>query len=939
MNNRFAQKPQAYEEGNGFQNGVNQNGANGKAKSHQMTPVFPQLSHDAAIVQDTSPASTPHAPDKFRLILWQGLSLRTKVTTIAIACWIFPLLALGAAAYYWTNKKITEDVTHQQQAHVISIVNELDRFTNERYRDIQIIAQLNILNNPDVREATSNQEKQAVLDRFLEKGYDSIAVTDIAGNTIMRSTGRPNTSIGMRDFGLWDYFQQAIKTNRPVITPPRKSVSSKEYVIFVAAPIVDTATGKTIGVVRTRTPVTYLDQILQKEAKQLAQNIQGFESHKNLALDQTGKVFLATEANYIGKDARSVFGLTASRLKAADQVGSVIDIDQLDQKEYIVSYARAGKIKGLPELNWAAIVAQPYSEAFVAPKQLLLILAIGMVITLLVSAIAAYLINRALRPLLKTTKAVQKLGQGELNTRIAVEGQDDLADLASNINMMAYQLQLILQKQEEKAKLLQLFTDLTIRIRQSLNLSDILKTAVKEVREVLKTDRLVIYRFNPDWSGNVVAESAAPGWTQFLASDIDDSGFKEHEPFLEQYKKGDVRAINNIYRACLTDYYIKFFKRFEVKATLVVPIRIENQLIGLMIAHQCSAVRVWQQSEIDLFTQVATQVAIAIHQASLVEHLEKARIAAEVVSADQRQQKEHFQLQLIELLSDVEEVFKGVKTAAAQVSVSVGENAGAITQIQQEAFNQAADITHTLEEVEQMTLSIQAVAESARAAAVVARTASTTAEAGGEAMDRRLQSSLILRQTMTETANKVKRLGESSQQISRVVFSINQIALKTNVLAINASIEAARAGEAGQGFAIVATEVGELAAASAAATREIEQLIASIQQETLEVVTAMELRTSQVIAGTDLVEDTKKSLRHILDVCRQIDELVQSISTDALSQAQTAEVVTELMKQIAKVSERTSNSSGQVSGSLQQTIEVVQKLQASVGAFKVERKN
>jgi methyl-accepting chemotaxis protein len=188
---------------------------------------------------------------------------------------------------------------------------------------------------------------------------------------------------------------------------------------------------------------------------------------------------------------------------------------------------------------------------------------------------------------------------------------------------------------------------------------------------------------------------------------------------------------------------------------------------------------------------------------------------------------------------------------------------------------------------------------------------------------------------VAETAKKVKRLGESSQQISKVVSLINQIALQTNLLAINAGIEAARAGEEGQGFAVVAEEVGELAARSAAATKEIEQIVENIQQETADVVEAMELGTAQVVEGTHLVEDAKLSLSQILEVSRQIDTLVQSISSATVSQVQTSQAVTELMKEIALVSERTSDSTRHVSGSLQETVEIAAQLQASVSTFKV----
>jgi methyl-accepting chemotaxis protein len=269
------------------------------------------------------------------------------------------------------------------------------------------------------------------------------------------------------------------------------------------------------------------------------------------------------------------------------------------------------------------------------------------------------------------------------------------------------------------------------------------------------------------------------------------------------------------------------------------------------------------------------------------------------------------------------------------VNTSVGSNEATIRQLAESALQQATEITRTLDSVQQMSQSVQDVAENARQAAAIARSASTSAQTGGAAIDRTVASILNLRETVAETAKKVKRLGESSLAISKAVTLINQLATKTRLLAINASIEAALAGEQGQGFAVVAEEVGSLAVQSASATQEIAQIVEAIQRETGEVVRAMEDSTAQVVEGTNLVEQTKRSLGQILDVSRQIDELVESISTATVSQSQTSQTLTALMQQIAQVSERTSESSRQASDALKQTVEVAQQLQASVGTFKV----
>jgi twitching motility protein PilJ len=287
------------------------------------------------------------------------------------------------------------------------------------------------------------------------------------------------------------------------------------------------------------------------------------------------------------------------------------------------------------------------------------------------------------------------------------------------------------------------------------------------------------------------------------------------------------------------------------------------------------------------------------------------------------------------IVESVRDIVAQVKQAATQVGGSVGKNETAIQRLADEALQQAAQINKTLDSVETMTRSIQQVAENAKMAAEVARSASDTAETSGEDMELTVSSILQLRETVTETAKKIKRLGEASQQISKAVSLINQIAMQTNLLAVNASIEAARAGEEGQGFAVVAAEVGQLAAQSAAATKEIEQIVDAIQQETTAAIKAIKVSTTQVEEGTRLAEKAKQSLEKIVLVSRQIDRLLQSISRETVSQVNTSEMVAQLMEEIAQVSEKTSDSSHQVSSALQETVEITKQLQASVGTFKV----
>ena len=287
------------------------------------------------------------------------------------------------------------------------------------------------------------------------------------------------------------------------------------------------------------------------------------------------------------------------------------------------------------------------------------------------------------------------------------------------------------------------------------------------------------------------------------------------------------------------------------------------------------------------------------------------------------------------IIESIREIVAQVKVSSTQVNSSISNNEIAIEEVARETLQQTEQIGQALNRVEEMTRSIQAVANNAQQAAVVSRTASATAETGGQAIEETVNSILELRETIASTAKKVKRLGESSQEISKVVSLINQIAMQTNLLAINASIEASRAGEEGRGFAVVAEEVGELATKSAEATQEIEEIVENIQEETQEVVAAMEVGTSQVVEGTRLVQNTKDSLDRIAEVSQQIDLLLQSISTTTISQAQTSQTVTKLMEEVASVSQKTSRASLGVSESLEETVKIAQKLEASVDTFTV----
>jgi methyl-accepting chemotaxis protein PixJ len=217
----------------------------------------------------------------------------------------------------------------------------------------------------------------------------------------------------------------------------------------------------------------------------------------------------------------------------------------------------------------------------------------------------------------------------------------------------------LLQRVEAEGVQSQLLADTIGSIRQSLNVEDVLKTTVEEVRKVLSTDRVMVYSFNANWSGTVIAESVVLTYPKILRADMEDPCFGQG--YVEEYQSGRVLAINNIYEVGLADYQIDLLESFGVKANLVAPILKDEQLFGLLIAHQCSRPRNWQQSEIDLFAQIAMQVGFALDHARLLQQIEAEAMRSQSLVNITRSIRQSLKEEDV-LKTTVEEVRKALNT-------------------------------------------------------------------------------------------------------------------------------------------------------------------------------------------------------------------------------------------------------------------------------------
>jgi len=537
------------------------------------------------------------------------------------------------------------------------------------------------------------------------------------------------------------------------------------------------------------------------------------------------------------------------------------------------------------------------------------------------------------------------------------------AEYLEQLRLKSEQLAYIAE--QEKA-----LTKIANRIRQSFNVDVIFKTTTQEVRQLLRCDRVGLYRFNPDWSGEFVTESVGSGWVRLVGPDIKTVWEDTHLQDTQggRYAKGESLAVNDIYQAGHSPCHVEILEQFEAKAYVIVPVLSGEKLWGLLAAYQNSNTRDWQGWEVSMLARIGDQLGLALQQAEYLQQLQTQSAKLAEVAAREKTAKELLQQRSIQLLTALRPALNGdltvrapitedelgtiadaynntlqalreiviqVQQAAQQVAQTSLTSDASLIELTTLAQQQSKKITEALGELQQMVDSTQAVASSTELVQVTVQQANQTVESGDAAMNLTVEAILAIRETVAQTSKKIKRLSESSQKISKVVNLISNFATQTNVLALNAAIEATRAGEYGKGFAVVADEVRSLSHQSAAATIEIEKLVQEIQSETGEVAVAMETGIKQVVEGTNLVNETRQNLNAIVTATAEISKLLQQITSATQRQMSQSVSVTTSMKDVAELANETFVEANEIAAVFQQLSEMAKELLASAGRFKV----
>jgi methyl-accepting chemotaxis protein len=287
------------------------------------------------------------------------------------------------------------------------------------------------------------------------------------------------------------------------------------------------------------------------------------------------------------------------------------------------------------------------------------------------------------------------------------------------------------------------------------------------------------------------------------------------------------------------------------------------------------------------------------------------------------------------MAEDLGGIIREVQSTSEQVGASTGEIVASTDQMAHGAEEQVLQINNAATAIESMAVAISQVAENADAAVEAGRRTTESALKGGEAVAKAMDAMYRIRNTVQQTSDRVKSLGESSQEIGDIVHLIDSIATQTNLLALNAAIEAARAGEAGRGFGVVAEEVRRLADRSTKAANDIATLVQGIQAEVTESVAAMEQGVSEVAEGVELADEAGKALTEIVSVAQQSADLIQEISLSSRQQRTASENVVKQMDGISKIAEQTAMGSQQSATSAAELGTLSEGLRESVSRFRL----
>ncbi|GAB4383747.1 MAG: hypothetical protein Kow00121_46150 [Elainellaceae cyanobacterium] len=847
-------------------------------------------SHTTKPNQEFTKASKPQPtlvmPEK--RAVEKRVSIGVKATILATVFGVLPVLTVGVVAYRSADRSITEQIAQEKITEVNQLSDQLSRFLQERLANTKTAASvITAITAGTSLSALDSTEQAATIEAIANelttlvqdyRTYANIALYDPQGEVLVQSRGSAR-ELNQKQY---DYFQRVIQTGQPVISEPVATTTtdgSERLAIYTAAPVLNES-GSPIAVVAAKIPVDFVGNAV------LRTSVQDGRAYR--LIDSSGQIFQnlpITDPNVLGSPAAEVLPLFPE-IDAQKQRQAWLDA----RNQWLNAYA---PVRGIENLNWSIVASTQTAVAFVPQQRLLQAIVLGTVITALLAAVVgAILADQLTRPLQRVAKTVEKLGQGELETRVSVQGNDELASLGANVNQMAAQIQTLLATLRQNAEQLSHQNDIlaTLARNEALIQGDARAAAqafTEAIAQTLQLERAGIWIWNSDRTGFICLDQYQQSQSQHSDGEVlyiaDVPAYfqvLESNPLLVAE---DTQA-HPIIQALLSARSIPP----ETTSILSVPIQISGQTVGMIQCDQVNTARNWQVDEQTFVTSVANLMSLALESEFLQEEVSHLLdVVSEVEEGDLTTQArvsdrttgliaDTFN-RLIERLTDV---LTQVVEAAQQVSTSANQQKQMADRVATNTEQQAQAVSQVLYLTGQVEQEAEASVQQVQTTTASLQTMQTAIEQGQEAITKLMQGIEVLQAGTDRIVQQMKTLGEFVGLADQFVQDQSQIASLTQTLALNASLVAARASEQRdpRQFSVVAREFDSIA-----------NQVSRLAQQTNEGLMTLEQRSAQIHSVVSIIDSNIQNLGGLVrgftegvDQSNQVFTNVQVVSEAAV---------------------------------------------------------
>ena len=910
--------------------------------TYQNSPTQPEINsitNKSKLVASTSSISPFNKPPQKS----SGLSLKTKIISSAIALGVIPVAIIGAVAYQITQSHTTRNIEQIQQERTHHLAMMFENFIADRINEAETLTGSPIFTNPNVMGTVTVNQKKSALNTFQEQTdfYDSIVYLDLQGNPLFQSQSEYPLSENYSDR---DYFRKAIQNKQTTLNEMGiSSLTGKPRVEF-AVPVKNAWTNEVVGIMRFRIPS---QQIIPIFSDYVTSNEQWH------LINSRGVLFASMLANLNNQPLANYFSEIQSAHATKQIVSESVNNPSNPTQEQIINYAPINLKPANSDLNVGTAIALDKDLAFAALKPLRWIYLGGTIGTaLLVGSIAGFLANKIIEPLLKLTSTVNKLGQGKLDTRIKLTGQDELTVLGDRLNHMAQQLNTSIESHKTIAHQSQLM----VKISQAYSLRDLqlpFSSFLAEVRSFLAADRVIFYQFDRQWQGTVIAESVTQDLPRTLGVTFNDPCFARE--YVRKYQGGRIQAVTDIHQANLTACHLRQLESYQVKASLVLPVILPQtatsepeKLIGLLIAHQCSEPRVWEQADIDYFQHTADRLSMVLkgyiyareqnwnradfHQnlSGILERLNQVAqgdLRSDIDAATKSDAMKSFDRAIATLAQTV----RNIKVPTRQTNQQLKTSQHEVTQLKECITHQTNQLALVFAFVEQLTNSIAEISSHIGTTSVTVDSVVGNLESEKANFARAIALMSELDASLRANTDKVKNLDRASQKMSKVINSIRKINLRASLLTSKLS-KRVPINDSTYGLQEEIKSIQQ----SIAATKELENVVYSIEREIAEVLREYKAKENHLEQNNYLAANASDNLEQIAITTRDIQQDLFSLVNMTKIQMQTFQKINGLKAEIDETSSSILTLSDRTINSLAKTSLTARDLENVINFFKLE---